>query len=648
METSRIVALRFIRRLIFPKLFPIRASQRSLETSAESFESKTKHFWFIMLGVSAAIFLDKRNQPLESSPFLGLSALRNTKKFFMGNIMHRDLKFFSSLSIIYLLQNLMGNAPENEESHIGYEPKKPDLRLSDFLGQEKAKQEMTDIVEFVKNSENYRIMGAKIPKGILLTGPPGTGKTLLAEALAGETGMNFFSVSASELMNKYIGESAANVKKLFNLARVHSPSIVFIDELDSIGSKRSGENSCERESALNQLLVELDGANNNDLFNVIVVAATNLSDKIDQALMRPGRFDRIIKLSLPDSEGRASILAGYLSKLRLSKEKVKKFSQHIALSTSGLTGAELANLCNEAAIRAVRLNKQSVEISDLEFAAERISSTKSSDGVSYNNIKEAKGEEKILLKDVAGQDEAKMEVQEIIDFLKKPEKYIKIGAKMPRGLLLVGPPGTGKTLFAKALSGEAGVPFFFKSGSEFIEKFAGVGASRIRELFAEARKLSPCIIFIDEIDSVGGKRSGNENSGETEATLNQILVEMDGFKKFTGILIGATNRKDMMDPALLRPGRFDRIIELKLPDYEGRREILSLHLKNYLLDKTYSIPHYANFVANFTDGYSGAELANLCNEAAILAIRSGNERVHLEDLKKAVEKSNNRRKSNST
>ena len=242
----------------------------------------------------------------------------------------------------------------------------------------------------------------------------------------------------------------------------------------------------------------------------------------------------------------------------------------------------------------------------------------------------------VTFKDVAGQEEAKESLQEVVDFLHNPGKYTEIGAKLPKGALLVGPPGTGKTLLAKAVAGEANVPFFSLSGSEFVEMFVGVGASRVRDLFEEAKKNAPCIVFIDEIDAIGKSRDSRYGGGndEREQTLNQLLAEMDGFDTSKGLLIlAATNRPEVLDPALLRPGRFDRRIIVDRPDLKGRVEILKVHAKNVMLDETVNL----EAIALATSGAVGSDLANMINEAAILAVKNGRRAVSQKDLQESVE-----------
>ena len=244
----------------------------------------------------------------------------------------------------------------------------------------------------------------------------------------------------------------------------------------------------------------------------------------------------------------------------------------------------------------------------------------------------------VTFKDVAGLAEAKIEIQEIVEFLKNPKRYTELGAKIPKGALLVGPPGTGKTLLAKAVAGEAGVPFLSMSGSDFVEMFVGVGAARVRDLFKQAKEKAPCIVFIDEIDAVGRARGKNPNMGsndERENTLNQMLTEMDGFGTNNGVIIlAATNRADMLDKALLRPGRFDRQIYVDLPELSDRVEIFNVHLRNIKVNATIDIEH----LARQTPGFSGADIANVCNEAALIAARNNKQEVEIADFRAAIDR----------
>lgn len=244
---------------------------------------------------------------------------------------------------------------------------------------------------------------------------------------------------------------------------------------------------------------------------------------------------------------------------------------------------------------------------------------------------------KITFKDVAGVDEAKEEVSEIVEFLKDPKKFTRLGGRIPKGILLIGPPGTGKTLLAKAIAGEAGVPFFIISGSDFVEMFVGVGASRVRDLFIQAKKHAPCIIFVDELDAVGRHRGAGLGGGhdEREQTLNQLLVEMDGFEGNEGIIVmAATNRPDVLDPALLRPGRFDRQVVVPRPDVRGREEILKVHAKDTPIDKAVNL----SLIARSTPGFSGADLENLVNESALHAAKCGRDQVTMDDFEYAKDK----------
>ncbi|MGH9154763.1 MAG: AAA family ATPase, partial [Acidimicrobiales bacterium] len=461
-----------------------------------------------------------------------------------------------------------------------------------------------------------------IPRGILLYGPPGCGKTLMARALAGEAGAAFFSISGSDFVEVYVGVGAARVRDLFAEARRSAPAVVFIDELDSVGRARAVAGSAvshgEQEQALNQILTEMDGFSSSE--GILVVGATNRPDVLDQALLRPGRFDRAIGLERPDEAARLHILALHARRRRLD-DAVDLAA--IARRAIGLTGADLANLANEAALLAARADRGSVSQAELDAALARI--LEAPDRQRRLSVRERSvarrhsGPGQVTFADVAGVDDAVAELAELVDHLADPAGTSRLGGRPPRGVLLCGPPGCGKTLLARALAGEANAGFFSVAASEFVEVFVGEGSARVRELFAEARSMSPAIVFIDEIDAVGGARSGLGHR-EHDQTLNQILVELDGFDPGGGLLVmAATNRADMLDPALVRPGRFDRRITVALPDRAGRRAILDLHAGGKVLADDVDL----DAVSGLTAGFSGADLANALNEAALLAARRG-------------------------
>lgn len=498
-------------------------------------------------------------------------------------------------------------------------------KFADVAGAKDAKQELYDIVDYLKNPDKYKKIGAKITRGVLLVGEPGNGKTLLAKAVAGEANCPFFSITGSDFIEVFVGVGAARVRDLFAQARKNAPSIIFIDEIDAIGRQRGtgfGGGHDEREQTLNQLLTEMDGFDATPA-PVIILAATNMPEVLDKALLRPGRFDRRVDVPFPDLQARHQILSIHGQNVKLA-DSVDL--QKIAEETAGFSGADLANLMNKAALIASKKNNDIISMEDLLEAHKLILDAQSSMPASANTLPKSSikvrmimpYQIKISFKDVAGLPEAKEEVQEVVDFLKNPDKYKRMGAQIPRGILLCGEPGNGKTLLAKAIAGEAGCPFFPMSGSEFVEMYVGVGAARVRELFAQARKHSPCIIFIDEIDAVGSRRYGGEGGQEERnQTLNQLLIEMDGFDTNTSIIvIGATNRVDMLDDALKR--RLTRHIDVAYPDLLSREQILKVHTRKMKLAPSVDL----HKLARGTPGFSGASLANLANEAAIIASRN--------------------------
>jgi len=511
-----------------------------------------------------------------------------------------------------------------------FSPSMIEAKFDSVAGSDDAKDALQDIVDYLKNPEKYRRLGAKVPRGVLLVGEPGNGKTLLAKAVAGEANCPFFSITGSDFIEVFVGVGAARVRDLFAQARNNAPSIVFIDEIDAIGRSRGsgfGGGHDEREQTLNQLLTEMDGF---DTANsaVIVIAATNMPDVLDKALLRPGRFDRTVEVPYPDEATRLHILNIHAGKVSLTEDADLAF---IAQETAGFSGADLMNLINQAAINASKKDQDGISHQDLLDAHKSLLQSRNSSTSGANSSALAKGNSKPKMfmptqvktkfDDVAGVPEAKEELLDVVDFLKNPEKNRRLGAKLPRGVLLAGDPGNGKTLLAKAVAGEANCPFFSVSASDFVEMYVGVGASRVRDLFTQARRHMPSIIFIDEIDAVGGKRVAGFDGGSDERaqTLNQLLTEMDGFNSEDSsvIVMAATNRPDILDSALLRPGRFDKRIDVSYPDVKSREKILNVHAKNIKVDPAVDVTR----IARCTPGFSGADLANLVNEAALVATK---------------------------
>jgi cell division protease FtsH len=513
--------------------------------------------------------------------------------------------------------------------------------FADVAGQDQAVTELKEIRDFLSDPGRFAALGAQVPKGILLFGPPGCGKTLLARAVAGEAGASFYSISGSDFVELYAGVGAARVRDLFAEARENVPAIVFIDELDSVGRRRGGGGAHgsgsreEQEQALNQILTELDGFS--PLQGIIVIGATNRPDILDTALLRPGRFDRTIGLERPDEAGRRQILAIHAENKPLNPSVDLDV---IAQRAIGLSGADLANVVNEGALLAARAGRSDICQDELEEALQRIleaperqrrlSQRSRSFGRSTGN------DRRVTFADVAGVDEAIEELAEVREYLAEPQRFVDLGARPPRGFLLVGPPGCGKTMLARAVAVEANAAFFSVAATEFVEVYAGEGAGRVRDLFAEARAAAPSIVFLDEIDAVGTRRGASvDGQREREQTLNQILVELDGFEDRAGVIVmAASNRPEILDPALVRPGRFDRRVVLDLPDRRARAAILAVHAQGKRLAPDVDL----GVVAGMTRGLSGADLANLMNEATLLAARQRRADVSMKLLEEAVER----------
>ena len=516
------------------------------------------------------------------------------------------------------------------------------VTFADVAGQHSAVAELKEVSEFLSETERFAGVGAQIPRGILLFGPPGCGKTLLARALAGEAGASFYSISGSDFVEMYVGVGAARVRNLFREARENAPAIVFIDELDSVGRRRTsggaaaglGGSSEEQGQALNQLLAEIDGFSPTQ--GVILVGATNRPDVLDPALLRPGRFDRAVGLELPDEEGRREILELHARSKPLGETADVGRAAHEAV---GMNGADLASVMNEAALLAARARRPAIENEDLDAALARIREAPERQrrlSIRDRSIGQTLlGAERITFADVAGVDDAVEELAEVREYLADPARFEHMGAKIPTGYLLSGPPGSGKTLLARAVAGESNAAFVSAAGTEFIEVFVGEGAARVRDLFAQARATAPAVVFLDEIDAIGARRGANTDHQERAQTLNQLLVELDGFGGRSGVIVmAATNRPDMLDPALTRPGRFDRTIALDLPDREARQAILEVHAKDKRLGSDVDL----EALSRLTSGLSGADLAGVMNEAALLAARRELDDITMSVVEEALDR----------
>lgn len=517
-------------------------------------------------------------------------------------------------------------------------PGEIEVKFENVAGAKNAKEALKDIIDFLKDPSKFKKMGARIPKGVLLAGEPGNGKTLLARAVAGEANCNFLSISGSDFIEVFVGVGASRIRDLFSNARKNTPCILFIDEIDAIGRSRGsgfGGGHDEREQTLNQLLTEMDGF---DQFEqpLVILAATNMPEVLDKALLRPGRFDRVVYVPYPDFNARLDLLKIHTKKVPLV-ENIDL--EKIAGYTQGLSGADIENLVNMAALKASQNSREKIEDEDFEKSYKNLLENKRDIQISTSDqTKEFLPQQiKTRFNDIAGLEDAKEDFREVVDFLKNPEKYKEMGARIPKGVLMSGDPGNGKTLLAKAVAGESAVPFFYASGSQFVQKYVGVGAERVRELFTQARKHSPSIIFIDELDSIGKRRQDSEGgNSEYNQTINQLLTEMDGFieNEKPVIVIAATNMKDSIDEALKRPGRFDRHIHVGFPNLKAREKILLIYSKG----KKFSADVNIENIARGTPGFSAASLENLLNEAAIIAVSSGKKEIEMKDIEEAKDR----------
>ncbi|MEM4472142.1 MAG: CDC48 family AAA ATPase [Archaeoglobaceae archaeon] len=584
---------------------------------------------------------------------------------------------------------------------------KAGVTYEDIGGLKEELQKVREIIELpLKYPELFKRLGIEPPKGVLLYGPPGTGKTLIAKAVANEIGASFFTINGPEIMSKFYGESEQRLREIFEEAKQNAPSIIFIDEIDSIAPKREEVTGEVERRVVAQLLTLMDGLEERG--QVIVIAATNRPDAIDPALRRPGRFDREIEIGVPDREGRFEILQIHTRNMPLEPKYLREFAlealsrvkknvedpkvvkdidflieevkrleredeieraikailnqeilseveaeiiramlKKLADQTHGFVGADIEALCKEAAMKALRRYLPSIDLEAEEIPVEILESMR----VKWEDFLEALKEiepsamrevlveiPKVTWDDVGGLEDVKREIIEAVEWpLKYPEKFKKFGIRPPKGVLLYGPPGTGKTLIAKAVANESEANFISIKGGELLSKWLGESEKAVRKIFRKARQVAPCIIFFDEIDAIAQMRGMDEGSRAVERVLNQLLIEMDGLEELHGVVvIGATNRPDILDPALLRPGRFDRLVYVRPPDKKSRLAIFKIHTRNMPLAEDVNL----NELAEITEGYVGADIEAICREAVMLALRENPnaEKVEMRHFYEAIKK----------
>ena len=488
-------------------------------------------------------------------------------------------------------------------------------------------QRIREMIELpLKYPEIFERLGVQPPKGVFLYGPPGTGKTLIVRAVAQETDAYFINISGPEIMGKFYGESEGRIRKVFEEAQAHAPSIIFIDEIDAIAPKREdmgGEKQVEKR-VVAQLLSLMDGLESRG--KVIVIGATNIPNAIDPALRRPGRFDREISISIPDKKGRLEILHIHTRGIPLSLDVDM---ERLAEITHGFVGADLEALAREAAMTALRKILPQIDFEMAEIPYELLMQLEVTMDNFYDAMKEVEPSAirevfvevpDVKWDDVGGLDEIKEALKETVEWpLKYAELFKKADTNPPKGIILHGKPGTGKTYLAKALASESGVNFISVKGPQILSRYIGESEKGVRELFRMAKQASPCILFLDEIDSLTPRR-GNDSSGSgvIERVIGQFLTEMDGIEDLKGVIVlAATNRIDIIDPAMLRSGRFDLIFELPLPDIKTRENIFKIHTRNKPLAKKINL----NKLATNTEGLTGSDIEFICRKAAMLAIR---------------------------
>jgi transitional endoplasmic reticulum ATPase len=498
------------------------------------------------------------------------------------------------------------------------------IRYEDIGGLKDEVGRVREMIELpMKHPELFEKLGIKPPKGVLLFGPPGTGKTLLAKAVASESNAHFLHLNGPEIMDKFYGESERKLRDIFEEAQQNAPSIIFIDEIDSIAPKRDETKGEVERRVVAQLLALMDGLVTRG--DVIVVAATNRPDSLDPALRRPGRFDREIEIGVPDRKGRKEILQIHTRGMPISDDVD---IDRIAAITHGFVGADLSAVGREAAMHALKRILPKIDLDSETIPAEVLESLQvtKEDFSEALKVVEPSALREVMVEvpnvrwtDIGGLKKVKEDLMEAVEWpLKRPETFTRLGIKPPKAILLYGPPGCGKTMLAKAVATESEANFIAVKGPELLSKWVGESEKGVREIFKKARQTAPTIVFFDEIDAIAPRRGMHSGSHVTETVVNQILTEIDGIERLENVVVlGATNRPDILDPSLLRPGRFDRLVLTPLPDKEAREEILRVHTKGMPI-KGVNVEE----LARKTEGYSGADLEAVCREAAMTALRA--------------------------
>ncbi len=500
----------------------------------------------------------------------------------------------------------------------------PQIAYEDIGGMKDEIQKIREMIELpLRHPEIFEKLGVEAPKGVLLYGTPGTGKTLLAKAVANESSVHFISISGPEIMSKFYGESEARVREIFKEAREKAPTIVFIDEIDSIAPKRDEVSGEVERRVVSQLLALMDGLEARG--KVIVIAATNRPNAMDPALRRPGRFDREIEIKVPNKKGRFEILQIHTRHMPLTQEVDL---ERLSSITHGFVGADLEGLCKESAMKTLRRVLPELKLEEEKLTTEflnKLQVTNDDFQNAFRDIVPSAMREvyietpEVRWQDIGGLESIKKELQEAVEWpMKYPDIYNALGYCMPKGILLFGPSGAGKTLIAKSVATESEVNFISVRGPELLSKWAGESERGVREIFRRARQASPCIIFFDEIDSLAPVRGLGGGSMVTERIVSQLLTELDGIQSLSGVVVlAATNRMDMVDPALLRAGRFDKLLYVSQPNRKARRQILDIQTRHKPICRGLDIER----IAELTEGLSGADIASMVNTAVSLVLQ---------------------------
>ena len=549
--------------------------------------------------------------PLSHSDEISVMILGNAMEFKIDKISPKGVVRIERTTNLTILSEVS----EDKKSRITYE---------EVGGLQEEIKVMREIVELpLRHPELFVRLGIE----------PHCGKTLLAKVLASESEATMYSINGPEIMNKYYGETEAKLRDIFKEAKENSPSIIFIDEIDAIAPKREEAYGDVEKRVVAQLLALMDGLT--DRGNVVVLGATNRPDSVDPALRRPGRFDREMEISVPNADGRLEVMQIHTRGMPIGDDVDLK---SLASELHGYTGADMKSLCREAAIRSIRRYLPEIDLETEKIPAKILQSMEVKIIDFYDAMHEViptamrefyVERSKVFWEDVGGLEESKRTLQDnLIVAMNNPDKFSKMGIKPPRGALLYGPPGCGKTILARALATESGGNMILVRGPEILSKWVGESEKAIREIFRKAKASSPCVIIFDELDSLAKMKNGEEGGGIGENILSQMLTEMEEGTTSRVVIIGITNRPDLIDNSMLRTGRLDLNVFVNPPDEKGRLEIIKILTDNMPLSKDVDLDE----ISVATQSYSGADLASLCREAAVEAMQNNAKEISSKDF----------------